>query len=107
MEWNGLHCIGWTFSPALPVYPSTFKILIYWAPTPTPPQAVAADTDYYGQAPSLFSELLKVLSSLGLAPPADVADLRRLLARVQEVRACGERGPSGERGAVQSSAAGA
>lgn len=43
-------------------------------------QAVAADTDYYGPSPEIFSELIGVLRTLGLASEADIVDLEALAA---------------------------
>ena len=42
--------------------------------------AVAADTDYYGKNPEIFSELVKVLRGKGMAPERDIADLEALAA---------------------------
>lgn len=50
-------------------------------------QAVAADTDYYGRAPQLFSELSSVLRALGLLPDDDVAQLDSMAAAVELYKA--------------------
>lgn len=55
-------------------------------PRPLTPQAVAADTDYYGRAPQLFAELTSVLRALGLLPGDDVTALETMAAEVEAVR---------------------
>lgn len=50
-------------------------------------QAVAADTDYYGRAPQLFTELLSLLRELGLLPEDEVAELAGMVSAVEEYKA--------------------
>lgn len=49
--------------------------------------AVAADTDYYGKNPEIFSELVNVLRPHGLAPEPDIAELEALAAAAANVAA--------------------
>ncbi|PRW05883.1 putative ubiquitin conjugation factor E4 [Chlorella sorokiniana] len=50
-------------------------------------QAVAADTDYLGRVPQLFTELVSVLRALGLLSPDDIAALEALAIEVEQYKA--------------------
>lgn len=50
-------------------------------------QAVAADSDYLGRFPQLFTELLSLLRDLGLLPASDIEELQTMLGEVNRCKA--------------------